>query len=69
MEVRADTSARVWEVRVTAGEAVDEGDELLLLDGPTVPAPVRAPRSGRIVAVHVSPGDLVDEADPLLDLS
>ena len=66
MEIDAETTAKVWEVRVSAGEAVEEGDVLLVLDLGGTPRPVHAPRTGRVAKVHVAAGDRV-AADMDLD--
>ncbi len=66
MDVISDMVAKVWEVRVSAGEAVEEGDELLTLESMKMEIPVRAPAGGRVVAVNVATGETVGEGDVLL---
>ncbi|HHC07100.1 MAG TPA: acetyl-CoA carboxylase biotin carboxyl carrier protein subunit [Actinobacteria bacterium] len=66
MDVDAETTAKIWEVRVSAGEAVEEGDVLLVLDLDGTPRPVHAPTAARVAEVHVAAGDRVAAGDPLV---
>jgi biotin carboxyl carrier protein len=62
-EVRAEIAANVWQVRTEVGAAVDEGDELVILESMKMEIPVIAPVAGRVSEVRVAPDDQVQEGD------
>lgn len=62
-EVRAEITANVWQVRVEVGQAVDEGDELVILESMKMEIPVEAPCAGTVSAIHVAPDSQVTEGD------
>jgi acetyl-CoA carboxylase biotin carboxyl carrier protein len=62
-EVRAEITANVWQVPAQAGQAVSEGDELVILESMKMEIPVIAPCSGTIREVKVAPDDQVVEGD------
>ena len=67
-EVRAEIAANVWQVLVEPGAAVDEGDELVILESMKMEIPVPAPSSGTVSEVRVKPEDQVQEGDVLVVL-
>jgi biotin carboxyl carrier protein len=67
--IRSEIPATVWEVKVAAGDLVDEGDELIVLESMKMEIPVLAPRAGLVRAVLVAPEDRVSEGDALAELS
>ncbi len=62
-EVRAEITANVWQVRTEIGAAVDEGDELVILESMKMEIPVTAPSPGVVTDVRVAPEDKVQEGD------
>jgi biotin carboxyl carrier protein len=58
----------VWQVKVAAGDTVESGDELIILESMKMEIPVVAPVSGTVSAIHVSPDDRVQEGDALAEL-
>ncbi len=66
--IRAEMVANVWKVLVEAGQAVDVGDELLILESMKMEIPIEAPRAGTVRTVHVAPDQVVGEGDPLVEL-
>ena len=54
-EVRAEITANVWQVRVEVGQAVEEGDELVILESMKMEIPVLAPVAGKVAAISVAP--------------
>jgi biotin carboxyl carrier protein len=66
--IRSEIPATVWQVKVAAGDAVQSGDELIILESMKMEIPVVAPVSGTVSAVHVSPDDRVQEGDALAEL-
>jgi acetyl-CoA carboxylase biotin carboxyl carrier protein len=62
-EVRAEMVANVWKVIVAEGEAVEEGDTLVILESMKMEIPVVAEDSGTVAQVKVAEGDVVHEGD------
>jgi biotin carboxyl carrier protein len=62
-DVRAEITANVWQVPAQAGQSVNEGDELAILESMKMEIPVVAPVSGTIREVSVAPDDQVVEGD------
>ncbi len=68
-EIRSVLPGAVLRVSVKPGDAVAQGDELLVLDVMKMETPVRAPRAGSVVALRVGVGDKVNTDDVLAVLS
>jgi acetyl-CoA carboxylase biotin carboxyl carrier protein len=62
-EVEAEITANVWQVRTEVGQAVAEGDELVILESMKMEIPVLAPVGGTVVEIRVVPDDQVHEGD------
>lgn len=63
MDVTAEITANVWQVRTEVGATVAEGDELVILESMKMEIPVEAPVAGTVTAIHVAPDDQVVEGD------
>ncbi|MGH3428282.1 MAG: biotin/lipoyl-binding carrier protein [Mycobacteriales bacterium] len=61
-EVRAEMVANVWKVVVSTGDAVSDGDTLVILESMKMEIPVLAEADGT-VTVAVAEGDVVQEGD------
>ena len=61
-EVVAEMVANVWEVVVSSGDEVQEGDTICVLESMKMEIPVEAPAAG-IVRLNVSEGGVVQEGD------
>lgn len=59
VEVRAELSANVWQVRVEVGQAVAVDDDVVVLESMKMEIPVGAPVAGTVVEVRVAPDDKV----------
>ena len=66
--VLAEMMANVWAVAVEVGQAVDEGETLVVLESMKMEIPVRAPSSGVVSAVRVASQDSVQQGDVLVEL-
>jgi biotin carboxyl carrier protein len=64
-DVYAEITANVWQVRVKAGERVEHGDELVILESMKMEIPVLSPVAGTVAEVRVAPDDQVQEGDVL----
>lgn len=62
-EIRAEMVANVWKVVVTAGDQVEDGDTLVILESMKMEIPVLSEGSGTVVEVAVNEGDVVQEGD------
>lgn len=62
-EVRAEIVASVLEVVVTAGDRIDAGDILVLLESMKMEIPVLAEFGGTVTEVSVSVGDVIQAGD------
>lgn len=67
-DVRAEMAASVWKVNVAEGQAVNAGDELVILESMKMEIPVEAPAGGTVTSVLVKESDQVAEGDVLVTL-
>ena len=56
-------------ILVKQGDAVTQGQTLVLLDAMKMELPIRAPADGVVTSVHCREGDLVPGDAPLVDLN
>jgi biotin carboxyl carrier protein len=66
--IRSEIPATVWQVKVAAGDTVESGDEIIILESMKMEIPVIAPSSGTISSVLVAPDDRVQEGDALAEI-
>jgi acetyl-CoA carboxylase biotin carboxyl carrier protein len=62
-DVVAEMVANVWKVVVAPGDAVQEGDPLVILESMKMEIPVESPVSGTVAEVRVAEGAVVQEGD------
>ncbi|MFI1989633.1 biotin/lipoyl-binding carrier protein [Actinoplanes sp. NPDC020271] len=62
-EVRAEMVANVWKVVAGVGQAVAEGDTLVILESMKMEIPVIAESDGTVDQLAVHEGDVVQEGD------
>lgn len=67
--VAAPLAGNIWKVQVAAGQTVQEGDVLVILEAMKMETEVRAARAGTVVSVDVKEGDAVQVGDSLLTLA
>jgi len=68
-EVRAEMVANVWKVLVAEGDAVVDGDTLVILESMKMEIPVLAEVDGTISKVAVAEGGFVQEGDLIAEIS
>jgi biotin carboxyl carrier protein len=69
LALAAPMPATVASIQVTAGQIVETGDLLVVLEAMKMELPIRAPRRGRVVAVACRRGELVQPGVPLVELA
>jgi acetyl-CoA carboxylase biotin carboxyl carrier protein len=62
-EVRAEMVANVWKVVATQGEAIEDGDTIVILESMKMEIPVLAEAAGTLTELRVSEGQVVQEGD------
>ena len=62
-EVRAEMVANVWKVVASAGDTVEDGDTLVILESMKMEIPVLAEAAGTVSTLAVSEGEVVQEGD------
>jgi acetyl-CoA carboxylase biotin carboxyl carrier protein len=62
-EVRAEMVANVWKVVAAQGDAVEDGDTLVILESMKMEIPVLAESAGTLTELRVSEGQVVQEGD------
>ncbi|OUS30897.1 oxaloacetate decarboxylase subunit alpha [Gammaproteobacteria bacterium 45_16_T64] len=67
--VAAPLAGNIFKVCVSAGQQVQEGDVIIIMEAMKMETEVRAARAGTVVSVSVKEGDAVAVGDTLLSLS
>jgi len=62
-EIRAEMVANVWKIVASAGDSVEEGDTLVILESMKMEIPVLAESDGTVAQLAVNEGDVVQEGD------
>ena len=68
-EIRAEMVANVWKVVVLEGDAVEDGDTIVILESMKMEIPVVAEVSGTVTQLKVAEGDVVQEGDLIAVIS
>ncbi|MEA2170124.1 MAG: acetyl-CoA carboxylase biotin carboxyl carrier protein [Solirubrobacteraceae bacterium] len=67
-KVEAHITGTVWKIEVAAGDHVEEGDTVVILESMKMEMPVEAEEEGTVAKVLVEEGQTVNEGDPLVEL-
>ena len=59
--VEAQITGSVWKIEKGVGEAVEEGEAILILESMKMEIPVEAPVPGRLAEIRVREGENVEE--------
>jgi len=59
--VEAQITGSVWKIERAVGDALSEGDVIMILESMKMEIPVEAPLGGHLAEIHVSEGQSVDE--------
>ena len=66
--VRAHITGTVWKIEVRPGDAVTEGQALVILESMKMEMPVESPVAGTVTAVTAREGASVEEGAVLVEL-
>ena len=61
IKVLSDLGGVVWAVEVSPGQAVNEGDTLIVLESMKMEIPIAAPCAGTVAQILVESSQIVDE--------
>ena len=67
-DVLAPLAGTIWKITVAEGEAVEEDDEVLIIEALKMETPVYAPCDGKVKEIHVKEGDTVEEDQALMSI-
>ena len=67
-QIRAELVANVLSVLVSAGDAVDAGQPVVIMESMKMEIPVLAEHGGTVTTVFVATGDVVQEGDVMVEL-
>ncbi|MEL0630771.1 sodium-extruding oxaloacetate decarboxylase subunit alpha [Psychromonas aquatilis] len=67
-DVPAPLAGNIFKVLVSAGENVDEGDVLVIMEAMKMETEIRAPKSGTVQSVNIKEGDAVSVGDSLFSI-
>jgi acetyl-CoA carboxylase biotin carboxyl carrier protein len=68
IEIEAHITGTVWKIEVVVGDAVDSGDEVVVLESMKMEMPVEAEDPGVVREIRCSEGQSVSEGDVLIVL-
>jgi len=68
IDVTAHITGTIWKINVAVGDAVEEGDEVLILESMKMEMPLEAESEGTVAEIRCAEGDSVSEGDTLLVL-
>ncbi|MFC2946915.1 acetyl-CoA carboxylase biotin carboxyl carrier protein subunit [Virgibacillus sediminis] len=62
-ELKATMAGSVWKVAVNPGEAVQEDQDIIILESMKMEIPITAEEDGTVREIKVAEGDFVNEGD------
>lgn len=67
--VKAPLSGNIWKIMVSQGQAVQEGEVLLILEAMKMETQIVAEHDGTVTSINVKPGDTVKVGDTLVSIA
>ncbi|MCT1905120.1 acetyl-CoA carboxylase biotin carboxyl carrier protein subunit [Oceanobacillus sojae] len=65
MEIKASMAGNVWKITVQQGEAVEEGQDVVILESMKMEIPIASEEKGTLKEWKVQEGDFVNEGDTM----
>lgn len=65
-DIKAHITGTIWKIPVKAGEAVEEGDTLVIIESMKMEMPIEADDDGKVLEVKAAEGQAVNEGDVLM---
>lgn len=62
-EIKASMAGSVWKIVVSAGEQVEEDQDIVILESMKMEIPIPAEEDGTVKELKVAEGDFVNEGD------
>jgi urea carboxylase len=62
-KILSELNAMVWKIEVAAGQRVNAGDTLIVLEAMKMEIPVTAPRAGVVASILVTEKQMVAEGE------
>ncbi len=62
-DVEAHITGTVWKIECEVGQAVEEGDTLVILESMKMEIPVLADSAGTVTELRVQEGEVIQEGD------
>ncbi len=69
VDIPATMTGSICDVLVAVGDAVGEGQEVLVIESMKMEIPVESPVNGKVAEVFVANGQRISEGDVLLRIS
>lgn len=66
--VRANMAGTLLEILVKSGDAVSEGQDVVMIESMKMHLSIQSDRAGKVTNISVKIGDFVNDGDALLDL-
>lgn len=60
-EIKAEMAGNVWKIVAKVGDAVSEGDTLVILESMKMEIPIEADRDGTVTDIRVKEGDAIQD--------
>jgi acetyl-CoA carboxylase biotin carboxyl carrier protein len=67
-DIEAHITGTVWKIEVAVGDAIEEGDTVVILESMKMEMPVEAEDEGTVKEIVVAEGQAVSEGDTLVVL-
>lgn len=62
-EVKASMAGSVWKIVVKAGDSIQAGEDVVILESMKMEIPIGAETSGTVKEIKIAEGDFVNEGD------
>ncbi|WP_342753244.1 acetyl-CoA carboxylase biotin carboxyl carrier protein subunit [Shouchella clausii] len=66
--ITATMAGNVWKILVKAGDKIEKGQEVAILESMKMEIPIEAERAGKVKAIVKPEGEFVNEGDVLIEL-